>query len=249
MNRFIRTELLLGPAAFARLQSKKITVVGVGAVGGYVVEGLVRGGILDLRIVDFDSFDPSNINRQIHALESTIGRTKVEVVAERCLQINPNCRVQPQPLFAREDSLEQILQPRPDFLIDAIDSLNPKTQLLYEAFQRQIPMISSMGAALRTDPACIRVGDLFKTSGCPLAKHLRRRLRRRGVDRGIPCVYSVEKVRFDYSQENESDRDQPESGEENQMGRRRNILGSMPTIPGIFGLTIANHALIELSRE
>ncbi len=245
MDRFIRTERLLGEERFQRLQSKLVTVVGLGAVGGYVVEGLVRAGVNRLRLVDFDTIQPSNLNRQILALESTLGRPKAEVARERVLAINSDCAVEALPLFAGEESLDQIFDPEPDLLIDAIDSLNPKTQLLHGAYIRNIPTISSMGAALRSDPSQIRSGDIFSSSNCPLAKHLRKRLRRRGVGKGISCVYSIEKINFDYQppEEETAIGDTPHS----DRGRQRNVLGSLPTITGIFGLTIANQAIMQLS--
>jgi tRNA A37 threonylcarbamoyladenosine dehydratase len=246
MERFIRTQRLLGDERFQLLQSKMVTVVGLGAVGGYVVEGLVRAGISHLRVVDFDTVQPSNLNRQLFALETTLGRPKAEVAGERVLAINSDCRIEALQLFAGEDTLSQILDPEPDLLIDAIDSLNPKTQLLHEAYRRGIPIISSMGAALRTDPTLIRSGDLFSTSNCPLARHLRKRLRKREVGEGISCVYSIEKIDFDYRLPEEESK----TGETPyaDRGRQRNVLGSLPTITGIFGLTIANQAIMRLSQ-
>ena len=168
IDRFIRTRRLLGEERFALLQSRTVTVVGLGAVGGYVVEGLVRAGIGHLRIVDYDTIQPSNINRQLLALETTLGRAKAAVAEERILAINSQCRVEALQIFAGEETLGQILSPKPDLLIDAIDSLNPKTQLLHGAYLSDIPIISSMGAALRTDPTLIRSGDLFTTSNLSL---------------------------------------------------------------------------------
>ncbi len=246
MDRFIRTERLLGKERFHRLQTKMVTVVGLGAVGGYVVEGLVRAGICSLKLVDHDSVEPSNLNRQILALETTLGRPKTEVARERVLAINGDCRVEILQLFAREETLEQILDPRPDLLIDAIDSLNPKTQLLCEAYRRKIPVISSMGAALHTDPTLIRCGDIFSTSTCPLARHLRKRLKRRGVGEGISCVYSIEKIDYDYT--STDDQAEPDDRAVNGRGRPRNVLGSLPTITGIFGLIIANQAIMRLAQ-
>ncbi|WP_457576146.1 tRNA threonylcarbamoyladenosine dehydratase [Desulfomarina sp.] len=250
MDRFKRTRQLLGDKKFELLQSRKVTIVGLGAVGGYALEGLVRAGISDLRLVDFDTVQPSNINRQLLALEHTLGKPKVEIAGARGLSINPRCRIEPLQLFAGEETLEKILSPPPDLLIDAIDSLNPKTQLLTASFHQAIPTISSMGAALRTDPLLVRTGDLFDTTGCPLAKHLRKRLRKRNVTRGIQCVYSTEKINFDYKKARENT-------EENiigetpfaDRGRKRNSLGSLPTITGIFGLIIANMAILQLSTE
>ncbi len=247
MERFTRTEQLLGEERFRTLQSKLVTVVGLGAVGGYVVEGLVRAGIQHLRIVDFDTVQTSNINRQLLALETTLGRPKAEVARERILAINSECTVEALPLFAGEETLDEIFNPVPDLLIDAIDSLNPKAQLLHGAYIRNIPTISSMGAALRTDPSQIRSGELFSTSNCPLAKHVRKRLRRRGVGEGIECVYSREKIDFDYQRPRQDEKvgETPFS----DRGRERNILGSLPTITGIFGLTIANMAIMKLSKS
>ncbi len=247
MDRFIRTRRLLGEERFKLLQSRMVTVVGLGAVGGYVVEGLVRAGIRHLRIVDHDTIQPSNINRQLLALETTLGRPKAEVAKERILAINSECRVEALQIFAGEETLSQILQPRPDLLIDAIDSLNPKCQLLQGAYLSKIPVISSMGAALRTDPTLIRSGDLFTTSNCPLAKHLRKRLRNRGVGAGISCVYSVEKIDFAYELPEEDGAVVGETPYADR-GRQRNVLGSLPTVTGIFGLTIANQAIMRLSQ-
>jgi tRNA A37 threonylcarbamoyladenosine dehydratase len=238
---------LLGEERFKLLQSRLVTVVGLGAVGGYVVEGLVRAGIGNLRVVDHDTVQPSNINRQILALETTLGRPKAEVARERILAINSECNVEALQLFAGEETLAQILNPRPDLLIDAIDSLNPKSQLLHGAYLGKIPVISSMGAALRTDPTLIRTGDLFATSNCPLAKHLRKRLRNRGVGEGISCVYSLEKIDFTYELPEEDGIVVGETPYADR-GRKRNVLGSLPTVTGIFGLTIANQAIMMLSQ-
>ncbi|MBW1635333.1 MAG: tRNA threonylcarbamoyladenosine dehydratase [Deltaproteobacteria bacterium] len=250
MKRFARTEQLLGKEPFQRLLSQRVTIIGLGAVGGYAVEGLVRAGVRYVRLVDFDTVQPTNLNRQIIALETTIGQKKTVAARDRVLAINSGCQVETMQLFAADDTLDRILSPKPDLLIDAIDSLNPKTQLLQQAFLRKIPTISSMGAALRTDPTLIRSGDIFETRGCPLARQLRKRLRKRGVGRGITCVYSSEKVDFDYTSSGGGLKEQtvgetPFSG----RGRKRNILGSLPTITGIFGLTIANLAILQLSRS
>lgn len=239
MDRFTRTRQLLGEDAFSRLQEQRVTIVGLGAVGGYVLEGLSRAGVKQLRLIDFDRVEPSNINRQLLALESTIGQPKTTLAAERVRAINSGCQVETLDIFCREENIAQILSPAPDLLIDAIDSLNPKTQLLQAAAEQQIPVISSMGAALRTDPATITSGDLFSSKGCPLARHVRRRLRRRGITRGISCVYSTEEVALEFNNQ--------QSQEIEGKGRSRNILGSLPTITGIFGLIIANMAILHLT--
>ncbi len=242
MERFSRTKALLGEERFCRLQGRSVTVVGLGAVGGYVVEGLARAGFNRLRLVDFDFIQRSNLNRQILALESTIGQAKALLARERVLAINPACQVEALQLFAADDTLDQILSPAPDLLVDAIDSLNPKCQLLHATWLRGIPCISSMGAALRTDPGLIRSGDLFTSQNCPLARQVRKRLRRRGVDGGILSVYSTEEV--------EGNSLLPDEGVSPcaDRGRQRNVLGSLPTVTAIFGMIIANHAILGLSE-
>lgn len=245
MQQFSRIRLLLGEQKFQRLQQASVTVVGLGAVGGYAVEGLARSGISRLRLVDFDTIQPSNINRQIIALHSTIGQPKVMAARDRVLAINPECHIEPMALFADDITAEAILTPKPDLMIDAIDSLNPKVQLLVAAYRKQIPIISSMGAALRSDPAQIKTADLLATKNCPLARRLRKKLRKMGVEKGITCVYSTEKVVFSYDKLQENENDTPHTN----RGRDRNTLGSLPTLTGIFGLTIANIAIQRLTQH
>ncbi len=223
-----------------------VTIVGLGAVGGYAAEGLARAGVGRLRLVDFDTIQKSNINRQILALEDSLGHLKVEVAKERIGLINPECQVEALPLFAAEETLDEILSPAPDVLIDAIDSLNPKIQLLVGAHTRNIRTYSSMGAALRTDPEKIKTGDIMHSNHCPLAKTVRNRLRRQGVTGGIQCVYSTEKVTFNYQGPEKTDR--PASIYE-ARGRDRNVLGSLPTITAIFGLILANAVILQISEE
>jgi len=246
MERFSRTRCFLGTEKFKALNEAMVTIVGLGAVGGYAAEGLARAGVGHLRLIDFDTIQKSNINRQILALEDSLGRLKVEVARERIKRINPKCRVEAMPLFAADETLDEIFSPEPDVLIDAIDSLNPKIQLLVGAHKRKIITYSSMGAALRTDPEKIKSGDIMSSNHCPLAKHVRNRLRRQGVTGGIQCVYSTERVQFDYKGPEE--KGQPASIYEDR-GRKRNVLGSLPTITGIFGLILANSVLLRLGNK
>ncbi len=236
MARFLRTKRLLGSEKMEILHSKLVLVAGLGAVGSYAVEGLARMGIGSLKLVDFDKVSLSNINRQLFALDSTIGQSKPEVAAARVRDINPGCRVFPVHSFIHSDTLPSLTEPRPDLIIDAIDSLNPKIELLTYASNNNIPVLSSMGAALRTDPLKIKTGDIFDTERCPLSKQVRKRLRNRGVGRGIGCVYSTEDVNYKYTD--------PEDDTENEdiydRGLKRRVLGSLPTITGIFGLILAN---------
>lgn len=245
MHRFSRTKLLLGEEKFARLTASHVAVVGLGAVGGYALEGLTRAGVGRLTVVDFDTIQPTNINRQILALESTMGSYKAVEAAKRVRDINPACLVEPLKVFIDEVSVEEIFLRKPDIIIDAIDSLNPKIQLLRACYQHGIPTYSSMGAALRTDPQAIRVGDLSDSHHCPLAKRIRKRLRREGIVSGITCVYSIEPVSFDFQQEIEAE--QVETGTE--RGRKRNTLGSLPTVTAIFGLVLASEIIKRISEK
>ena len=242
MHRFTRTQLLVGERCFTQLQSAHVAVVGLGAVGGYAVEGLARAGIGKLTLVDFDEIQVSNINRQIYALESTLGKPKAVVARDRVLDINPKCAVSSLNLFADEQTISQIIEEKPDILIDAIDSLNPKIQVLKVSYAAGITTLSSMGAALRTDPSMIRIDDISRTRHCPLARHVRKRLRKFDIEQGITCVYSTEQVRFEYEQPEPRDSLLPHA----DRGRERCTLGSLPTLTALFGLTLANKAIMIL---
>ncbi len=240
-DRFRRIELMLGKEACQRLRDSFVMVVGLGAVGSYAVEGLARAGIGRIRVVDFDVVAPSNINRQLYALESTIGRPKAEVAAERIGDINPGCRVEALREFVDAETAAGYLADPPDLVIDCIDSVNPKVQLLTVMRTANVPIISCLGAALRTDPTLIRIGPMEDAHGCPLGSRVRKFLRRRGVPLDFPCVYSQEPLPnplpvappcADASEARTVDR-----------GLQRNTLGSLPTITGIFGLTAANLAI------
>lgn len=235
-GRFARVELLLGRAALDRLDAARVAVVGLGAVGSYAVEALARTGIGHLRVVDFDVVRPSNINRQLYALESTLGRPKTELARERIADINPACQVEVMSLFAGRDTHAAILSPPLDVVIDAIDSVGPKVELIVAAVKAGVPVVSSMGAARRTDPAAVRVGDISETECCPLARFIRRRVKKQGVSAGVRCVYSVEPA---------SDAVADPEPEEDVLdrGRKRMPLGSFACLPGIFGLTAAREAI------
>jgi tRNA threonylcarbamoyladenosine dehydratase len=242
MERFLRTERLLGTDKMEILRSKTILIAGLGAVGSYAAEGIARLGFGSIGLVDFDKISRSNINRQLYALESTIGRQKAEVAGERIKDINPECKVRVMNLFVHKDTIDEIINPSPDLIIDAIDSLNPKIELLTFAYKNNIPVISSMGAALRTDPSKVITGDIFDTSKCPLSKLVRKRLRNRGVGKGIDCVYSTELINFTYIDPEEEN----EAEDIVNRGFKRRVLGSLPTLPGIFGLILANMAYQKL---
>jgi tRNA threonylcarbamoyladenosine dehydratase len=194
---FSRTELLIGREGIERLRKSFVVVAGLGAVGSYAVEALARAGVGRLRLVDFDEVRPANRNRQLYALESTTGKPKVEVAGARVLDIHPSCRVETLRAFVHADTLEEVLAGAPSLAIDAIDSLAPKVELIAGAVARGVPILSGMGAATRTDPSQVRAGDLFKARNCPLARLLRKKLRKRGIVQGVRCVYSMETIKKD----------------------------------------------------
>ncbi len=240
-KRFMRTEMLLGKEAMQKLQSSTVMIVGLGAVGGYVTEALARSGVGRLILVDFDEFEESNINRQILALSSTLGQKKTVVAAQRIKEINPDAEVEIKDIFVNKDTLPALLSCRVDFVVDAIDALNPKCDLMEALYAANIPFISSMGAALKTDPTKIKTGFLSNSKNCSLAKFIRKRLRKRGVDISkIMCVFSEEVV-------NLPDTALALPADEAKQGRTRHTLGSLPTITAIFGLTLANYVILKLS--
>jgi tRNA A37 threonylcarbamoyladenosine dehydratase len=248
MERFLRIDRLIGREKRESLGTKRVCIVGMGAVGGYALEALARSGVGAFTLVDFDRINKTNINRQILALESTLGRSKTEAARERVQDINPACDVRIFDGFAHDESLDEIFRDEPDLLVDAIDSMAPKLSLLEYAWKNGFPVVSSMGAALHQDPFSLRCDDLMKTHSCPLARQLRKKLRRRDVGRGIRCVYSTETVDYDYR--DPDDEDDPSSNEQIlDRGRKRKVLGSLPTVTGLFGLQIGHEALRILLKE
>lgn len=244
-DQFIRTQKLLGDSGFARLQGAFVVVVGLGAVGSYAVEALARSGVGRMRLIDFDDVSITNINRQLYALHSTIGRRKAELAAERVRDINPDCKIEFADTFVHTDTLDEVLAGEPDVVIDAIDSLNPKVALLAGVMERGLKVFSSMGAALRRDPTKVVIGDISKTMNCPLARLVRKRLRRyHDIKKGITCVSSTE-LAPDAAEVSMEEDVTPYTG----RGRARPALGSLPTITGIFGLTLANAVIDYLSSE
>lgn len=240
-KRLLRTEMLLGREGMQKLKDATVMIVGLGAVGGYALEAVARAGVGHLVLVDFDVFEESNINRQILALGSTIGRKKTEVARERVREINPDCRVEIVDMFVNAETLPALLERKVDYVIDAIDALNPKCCLMEELYNRGLPFVSSMGAALKSDPSCIRCAPLSSSKNCGLAKFIRKRLRKRGVNiSSITSVFSDEQVNLPDTAIQMFETAAPE-------GRARNTMGSLPTITAIFGLTLANYVIKRLS--
>ncbi len=237
-KRFLRTEALLGKDALQKLSKTTVMIVGLGAVGGYALEALVRAGIGRFILVDFDVFEITNINRQLLATEQTLGQKKVEAALDRVLSINPKAKVITKDMFVNAETVEELLSLKPDFVVDAIDSLNPKCCLMETLQAKEIPFISSMGAALKTNPELIKIAPLHKSKNCALAKFIRKRLSRRGVDlKKITCVFSEELV------------DLPQTAMFMEEGKNRHTLGSLPTITAIFGLFAANYVINSIVKN
>ncbi len=236
-KRFMRTEALIGPQAMKNITNASIMIIGLGAVGGYALEAIARSGIGKLILVDFDVFDETNINRQILALTSTIGKKKTEVALERVKQINPDCEVKLIDCFVNEENINGLISLQPDFVIDAIDSIKPKCNLIKALIENNINFISSMGAALRTNAETIKIAKLNQTKNCSMSRAVRQNLKKSGVDiKNVTCVFSDEQSELLDS-----------AIIENTNGGKQ-ILGSFPTITAIFGLMMANYAIKELGK-
>ena len=188
-----RSELLLGKQGLERLRNSNILVVGVGGVGAYAAEMLVRAGIGKMTIADSDTISESNINRQLIALHSTVGRVKTDVLAERLKDINPELQLTVIPEYIKDEKTDEILDSEHfDYVVDAIDTLSPKLALIKGALDRNIPIVSSMGAGAKLDPTKMEICDISKTHHCPLAHMLRKRLHKMGIRRGFKAVFSAE---------------------------------------------------------
>jgi tRNA A37 threonylcarbamoyladenosine dehydratase len=243
MEQFLRTKLLIGAENLKKLQNACVLVAGLGAVGGFAAEALARSGVGKFILIDFDTVQITNINRQIFALHSTLKRKKTEVAGLRILDINPKCKIITHDIFINADTLETAFAIKPDFVIDAIDSFSPKVRLMAYCYNNKIPLISSMGAALKTDPFSIEIADISKTHHCHLAHDIRRALKKENISSGVPCVFSTQapqvSVTFPEHLENTTEFiDSP----------TRKILGSLTTITAMFGLHAADYAIKRLIR-
>lgn len=193
---FSRTELLIGKENIEKLRDKKIAIFGLGGVGSFVTEGIIRCGIKNLILVDNDEISPSNINRQLYALQSTIGKKKTDLAKERCLDINPLANIQTFNLFYLEETQNQIDLSDCDYIIDAIDTVSAKLLLIENAKKLNIPIISSMGTGNKLNPFAFQISDIFKTSVCPLARTMRYELKKRGYNsktlKNLKVLFSTE---------------------------------------------------------
>lgn len=231
---FSRTALLLGDDAIEKLSHCRVAVFGVGGVGGYVVEALARSGVGEIDIIDNDTVCESNINRQIIALHSTVGRYKVDVMKERILDINPDTRVNAYKTFFMPETEGEFDFSKYDYVVDAIDTVTGKIALVVKAKNEGAPIISSMGAGNKLNPAEFEVADIYKTSVCPLAKVMRRELKQRGIKK-LKVVYSKEMPLSPAV-----------SGESNP--HRRQTPGSTAFVPSVAGLIIASEVIKDLVK-
>ena len=225
-ERFIRTKLLIGSEKLDILRTKHVAVFGVGGVGGYVCEALARCGIGRFTIVDRDTVNESNINRQIIALTSTVGRAKVDVMKERMCDINPDVYIEACDVFYLPQNASEFDFTKYDYVVDAVDTVTAKLQIITAAKEANVPVISSMGAGNKLDPSLFRIADISKTSVCPLAKVMRRELKNRGL-KDVKCVYSTEEAI------------KPEGNE----------IGSIAFVPSVAGLLIASEVIKDLIEQ
>jgi tRNA A37 threonylcarbamoyladenosine dehydratase len=258
---FSRTEMLIGSKGLERLKESKVAIFGIGGVGTFVVEGLARSGVGGLVLIDKDDICVTNINRQIHATVKTIGRPKVEVMRERILEINPMARVQIHRIEYNRENAGDLLSGDFSYVVDAIDMVSAKLDLIERCIARNIPIISSMGAGNKLNPKMLEVADIYDTSVCPLAKVVRRELRKRGI-KGLKVVYSREQPITPVIPKDESESMQRTGEIENTYrecgplgedeGReiiRKQVPGSVSFVPSVAGLIIASEVVKDLIKD
>lgn len=225
-DQFSRTGMIIGEAAVERLSQSSVIVLGIGGVGSYVVEGLARAGIGRLALVDRDVVDVTNINRQLPALHSTVGRPKAAVMAERVMDINPGCHITAEECFFMPDNAGDFDFTKYDYVVDAIDNITGKLTIIEKAYKEGVPVISSMGTGNKLDPSLFRITSIEKTKVCPLAKAMRRELKKRNI-RGVKVIYSEE---------------EPIKHEEARTP------GSISFVPSVAGLMIAGEVVRDLIK-
>ena len=230
-NQFSRTEMLIGKEGINKLQKSKVAIFGIGGVGSYVVEALARVGIGSFILIDSDKITKTNINRQIIATTKTIGKLKVDVAKERILEINPNAHVKTYAEFFKQDS-SIFLDNSINYIIDAIDTVSSKIELITKAKELNIPIISSMGTGNKLDPTKFEITDIYKTSVCPLAKVMRKELKKRKIDK-LKVIYSKE---------------EPIKIQKNDIETKKSIPGSISYVPSVAGLIIASEVVKDIIK-
>jgi len=247
LNQFSRTELLFGKEGMEKLYKAKVAVFGIGGVGGYVVEGLARSGVGEIDLIDDDKVCLTNLNRQLHATRKTVGKYKVDVAKERILEINPDAIVNIHNTFFLPETANEFNFKQYDYIVDAIDTVTGKIELVLKAKEAGVPIISSMGAGNKMDPAAFEVADIYKTSICPLAKVMRKELKRRGIEK-LKVVYSKElpiKPLEDMGISCKTNCICP-PGAARKCTQRRQIPGSNAFVPSVVGLIIASEVIKDL---
>jgi len=234
MEQFSRTKLLIGEEAINKLKTSRVAVFGVGGVGGYVCEALIRSGVGAFDLIDKDTVSVSNINRQIIATLSTVGRAKTEVMKERMLDINPNADIRIHNKFFLPENADEFPFEEYDYIVDAVDTVTAKISIIEKAMEFDIPVISSMGAGNKLDPSRFRVADIYKTNVCPLAKVMRRELKKRNI-KHLKVVFSDE----------EPLKPELPEGEELPVGKH-SVPGSIAFVPSAAGLVLASEVVKDL---
>ena len=250
LNEFSRTELLIGKEAMQRLYGARVAVFGIGGVGGYVVEALARSGVGAFDLIDDDKVCLTNINRQIIATRKTIGKYKVDVMEERVHSINPEAQVTVHKCFYLPETADQFDFTQYDYVVDAVDTVTAKLEIIMRAKEAGVPVISCMGAGNKLDPTQFHVADIYKTSMCPLAKVMRRELKKRGVKK-LKVVYSREQPVTPIEDMSISCRAHCicPPGAKHKCTERRAIPGSNAFVPSVAGLIIASEVIKDLAAE
>ncbi|TCT16166.1 tRNA A37 threonylcarbamoyladenosine dehydratase [Natranaerovirga pectinivora] len=245
LHAFSRTEMLIGKEGLEKLKNSTVAVFGIGGVGTYAVEGLVRSGVGKLILVDDDDVCLTNINRQLHATRKTIGKPKVEVMKERILTINPKVEVVAYQELYTAETAEKLLSDDYDYVIDAIDMVTSKLDLIERCNNKKIPIISAMGAGNKMNPAMLEVSDIYKTSICPLAKVMRKELKKRAIKK-LKVVYSKEAPLTPIALEGDCKTNCICPNKDRTCVTRRQIPGSMSFVPSVSGLIIASEVVKDL---
>lgn len=251
LNQFSRTELLIGKEGLEKLTKSRVAVFGIGGVGGYVVEALSRSGVGTIDIIDDDKICVTNINRQIYATRKSIGKDKVEVAKERILDINNECIVNAHKvLFSKENSSEFDFT-KYDYVVDAIDMVSAKIEMILKAKESNTPIISCMGAGNKMDPTKFVIDDISKTKYCPLAKIMRKELKKRGIEKGLKVLYSTEIPLVPIENDETSCKHNCvcPPGTKRKCSIRRQVPGSNAFVPSVAGLIIASEVIKDLLKK
>ena len=251
LNQFSRTELLIGKSGLEKLQKARVAIFGIGGVGSFAVEGLVRAGVENFILVDDDKICLTNLNRQIIATRKTIGQYKIDVMKERILDINPNAKVETYKEFYMPDSKEKILDENIDYVIDSIDTVTAKIELVLNCEKMGIPIISSMGTGNKLDPSQFEITDIYKTSICPLAKVMRKELKKKGIKK-LKVLYSKEEPIKPEETQNNSCKNNCicPPGTKRKCSIRNQVPGSISFVPPVAGLMISGEVIRDiLSKE